>query len=111
MSTYRLETLFAPRSVAVVGASPRVTSPGRAVLSNLQRAGFAGTIGLVNPHYPAIEGVAAVKSYAKLAQTPDLVVIAVPPPAVPSGPACPCLFSKSWGGYKSPSPDSSLSCE
>jgi acetyltransferase len=84
MSTYRLETLFAPRSVAVVGASPRVTSPGRAVLSNLQRGGFAGAIGLVNPHYPAIEGVAAVKSYAELAQTPDFVVIAVPPPAVPA---------------------------
>jgi acetyltransferase len=84
MSTYRLETLFSPRSVAVVGASPRATSPGRAVLSNLQRGGFAGAIGLVNPHYPAIEGVAAVKSYAELAQTPDLAVIAVPPPAVPS---------------------------
>lgn len=84
MSTYRLETLFAPRSVAVVGASPRVTSPGRAVLSNLQRGGFAGTIGLVNSHYRAIEGVAAVKSYAELAQTPDLAVIAVPAPAVPA---------------------------
>ncbi len=84
MSTYRLETLFSPSSVAVVGASPRVTSPGRAVLMNLQRGGFAGTIALVNPHYPAIEGVAAVKSYAELAQAPDLAVIAVPPPAVPS---------------------------
>ncbi len=84
MSTYRLETLFAPRSVAVVGASPRITSPGRAVLLNLQRSGFAGPVSLVNPHYPAIEGVAAVKSYAALAQAPDLAVIAVPPPAVPA---------------------------
>jgi acetyltransferase len=33
MSTYRLDKLFSPRSVAVVGASPRETSPGRAVPS------------------------------------------------------------------------------
>jgi acetyltransferase len=84
MSTYRLETLFSPRSVAVVGASPRPASPGRAVLANLRRGGFAGPIGLVNPHYGTIEGVAAVKSYAALAQTPELVVIAVPPAAVPA---------------------------
>src|SRR6201981_2870378 len=81
MSTYRLETLFAPRSVAVVGASPRAASPGRAVLANLRRGGFAGPIGLVNPHYADIEGVAAVKSYAQLHETPDLVVVAVPPAA------------------------------
>jgi len=42
MSTYRLDKLFAPRSVAVVGASPRNTSPGRAVLKNLRRGAFVG---------------------------------------------------------------------
>src|SRR5579864_7733046 len=84
MSTYRLDKLFAPRSVAVVGASPREKSPGRAVLKNLRRGGFAGDIDLVNPHYDAIEEVRAVKSYEALAAAPDLVVIAVPPPAVPA---------------------------
>ncbi len=84
MSTYRLETLFSPRSVAVVGASPRAASPGRAVLANLRRGGFAGQIDLVNPHYAAIEGVAAVRSYGALRHTPELAVIAVPPAAVPA---------------------------
>jgi hypothetical protein len=37
MSTYRLDQLFAPRSIAVVGGSPRDTSPGRAVLKKLSR--------------------------------------------------------------------------
>jgi acetyltransferase len=83
MSTYRLETLFAPRSVAVVGASPRKTSSGRAVLENLRRAGFPGAIHLVNPRYDEIEGVRAVKSYDALPEVPDLVVIGVPPAAVP----------------------------
>ena len=82
MSTYRLDRLFAPRSIAVVGASPRDTSPGRAVLKNLRSGGFAGAIHLVNPHYDSIEGIAAVKSYEALATTPDVAVIAVPPAAV-----------------------------
>ncbi len=84
MSTYRLDRLFSPHSIAVVGASPRDTSPGRAVLKNLRSGGFAGTIHLVNPHYDSIEGIAAVKSYDALPGTPDVAVIAVPPPAVAS---------------------------
>src|SRR6516164_6102479 len=83
MSTYRLDKLFSPRSVAVVGASPRDTSPGRAVLRNLRAAGFEGSIGLVNPHYGEIEGIKAVKSIQELRQAPDLLVIATPPQSVP----------------------------
>src|SRR5262245_18865612 len=63
MSTYRLDKLFSPRSVAVVGASPRETSPGRAVLRNLASAGFEGSVSLVNPHYGEIEGIKAVKTH------------------------------------------------
>ncbi len=83
MSIYRLNTLFAPRSVAVVGASPREKSTGRAVLRNLQRGAFEGVIHLVNPSYDAIDGICAVKSFDRLADTPDLAVIAAPPQAVP----------------------------
>lgn len=83
MSTYRLNTLFAPRSVAVVGASPREKSTGRAVLRNLQRGGFQGGIHLVNPNYNSIDGISAVKSYDRLADAPDLAVVAAPPQAVP----------------------------
>ena len=82
MSTYRLDRLFGPRSIAVIGGSPRATSPGRAVLKNLRSGGFAGSIQLVNPHYDNIEGFAAVKSCDALSGTPDVVVIAVPAPAV-----------------------------
>src|SRR5271155_3914573 len=79
MSSYRLETLFAPRSVAVVGASPRKTSTARAILENLRQARFPGTIHLINPRYDAIEGIRAVKSYDALPEVPDVVAIAVPP--------------------------------
>jgi acetyltransferase len=84
MSTYRLDRLFLPRSVAVVGASPRPTSPGHAVLRNLRAGGFEGTIHLINPRYAEIDGVRSVKSLEELPEAPDLVVVAVPAPAVPS---------------------------
>jgi acetyltransferase len=84
MSTYRLDKLFAPQSVALVGASPRATSPGHAVLRNLRSAGFAGRIDLVNPHYDEIASIRAVKSLRDLPGAPDLVVIAIPPQAVPA---------------------------
>jgi acetyltransferase len=90
MSTYRLDRLFAPRSVAVVGGSPRATSPGRAVLQNLREAGFEGSIDLVNPHYEEIEGIRAVKTIADLSHAPDLVVLATPPPTLPGLIAAAC---------------------
>jgi acetyltransferase len=83
MSTYRLEKVFSPRSVAVVGASPRATSPGRAVLRNLRAAAFEGSIALVNPRYGEIEGITAVKTIQDLPAPPDLLVIATPPRSVP----------------------------
>ena len=82
MTTYRLDRLFAPRSVAVVGASPRELSVGRKVLLNLKAAGFAGPIRLINPKYPEIEGVAATRQIADLPRT-DLLIVASPPETVP----------------------------
>ncbi len=83
MSTYRLQSLFNPASVAVVGGSPRERSIGRAVLRNLQAGGFAGPIGLVNPRHREIEGVESVARLQDLAFTPELVVIATPAAMVP----------------------------
>src|SRR5215813_12027035 len=84
MSTYRLDKLFAPRSAAVVGGSPRATSPGRAVIANLKAAGFDGPLAVVNPRYPEIEGIRTVPSLVTLEHAPDLVVIAAPATQVPA---------------------------
>src|SRR5215467_10692906 len=83
MSTYRLDQLFAPRSIAVVGGSPRATSAGRAVIANLKAAGFEGPLAVVNPRYPEIEGIRTVSSLTALQHAPDLVVIAAPAAEVP----------------------------
>lgn len=84
MSTYRLDRLFAPHSVALVGASPRQGSLGNAILRNLREAGFAGRLDLINPRYSEIDGLPVAKSLRDLAHAPDVAVIAVPPDAVPA---------------------------
>ena len=83
MSTYHLQTVFHPRSVAVVGGSPRDRSAGRAVVRNLRAAGFAGQIGWVNPRHAQIDGLRTVKRLKDLPWVPDLVVITTPAPMVP----------------------------
>jgi acetyltransferase len=82
MSNYRLDKLFSPRSVALVGASPRPGSLGHAVLANLRRANPSSPPWLVNPRHAEIDGLECRKSLSDLAAPPDLVVIAVPPEGV-----------------------------
>jgi acetyltransferase len=82
MSTYRLDKMFAPRSIALVGASPREASVGRKVLVNLKTGGFSGALHLVNPKYSEVAGTRAVATIADLPEVPDLLVIASPPPTV-----------------------------
>lgn len=83
MSTYRLKNLLSPHSVALVGASARPLSVGRAVLENIRKAEFKGQFGLVNPRHTEIGGVAAVKSLDRLDFVPELVVITAPAREVP----------------------------
>ena len=82
MSTYRLKNLLSPRSLALIGASPRRGSVGRAILHNIHKAGFKGEFGLVNTHYADIDGIAAVASLDSLPFVPELAVITAPAAAV-----------------------------
>jgi acetyltransferase len=83
MSTYRLDKVFAPRSIALVGASPREGSLGRVVLRNLREADFAGAIHLVNPKHREIGGLPCVARIEDLPQAPDLIVVVTPPATIP----------------------------
>ena len=83
MSTYRLDIALAPRSIALVGASPRESSVGRKILRNLREAGFPGSLQVVNPKYREIDGCPTVASIDRLPQAPDLMVLAAPAAAIP----------------------------
>ena len=67
-------SFLTPHSVAVIGASRRSNAVGTAILHNLIRGGFTGSVYPVNPHAHTIQGCPA---YASIADVPDPVELAV----------------------------------
>jgi acetyl coenzyme A synthetase (ADP forming)-like protein len=77
-----LEALFAPKSVAVIGASTKPDSLGRAVFKNILFHGYTGVVYPVNPKAKSILGVKAYPSVLDIPDEIDLAVIIVPAIAV-----------------------------
>jgi len=77
-----LSRLLAPKSVAIVGASPTPGALGNSVLRNLDRHGYGGAIHLINPKRDEIDGRPCLKSIAALPEGVDAAVLAIPGPAV-----------------------------
>lgn len=73
----RLSPLLQPRSVAVIGASPRENTLGNNAVVNLRRYGFAGRIYPVHPSAPEVAGLQAFRALADLPEAPDCAVLAV----------------------------------
>lgn len=73
-----LGSLLRPRSVAVVGASPR-RRMARTVLANLRRFGYRGTVWAVHPSGQPVEGFPCFRSIGELPAVPDCAVIALSP--------------------------------
>ena len=76
----QLARLIAPRSVAIVGVSPRANSFGMRTLENL--AHYRGDIHLVNAKYERIGERPCLPSLAALPSKPDCVVLVLPREAV-----------------------------
>jgi acyl-CoA synthetase (NDP forming) len=74
--------LLAPRSIAIVGASPTPGALGASVLANLERNGFDGDIHLINPKRDRIGGRPCLASIAQLPAGVDVAVLAIPQAAV-----------------------------
>ncbi|MFM6985907.1 MAG: GNAT family N-acetyltransferase [Hydrogenophaga sp.] len=82
MSIRHLDTLFAPASVAVLGASDRAGRVGTTVWRNLN-GHYPGRLYPVNPKHRALDGVPAFASVHALPEAPDLAVICTPADTVP----------------------------
>jgi acetyltransferase len=78
-----LDAIFRPRSVAVVGATDRAASVGRAVMENLLRGPLREKVYAINPHRSEILGARAFPRIADLPERVDLTVIATPAATVP----------------------------
>jgi len=58
----KLDLLFEPKSIAVVGVSKDPNKLGSVLYSNIKEGGFTGKVFPVNPKYDELYGV---KSYKK----------------------------------------------
>jgi acyl-CoA synthetase (NDP forming) len=61
----RLDALFRPKAIAVIGASDKPTI-GRRLIASLDRIGFAGPILPINPNYSTVSGRQCYSSVAEL---------------------------------------------
>jgi acetyltransferase len=78
-----LRAIFAPKSVAVIGATEKEGAVGRTVLWNLVSNPFGGAVYPVNKRHNQVLGIRAYSSIARLPETIDLAVIVTPAPTVP----------------------------
>lgn len=79
-----LDAIFAPRSVAVIGASDRPGSVGRAVLWSLLSNSFGGTVYPVSEKRANVLGIKAYRDVSQIPEPIDLAVIVTPAESVPT---------------------------
>jgi acetyltransferase len=79
-----LDTIFAPKAVALVGATEKARSVGRTVLWNLMNTPFGGPIYPVNPTRASVLGIKAYPKLSALPEKPDLVVVTTPATTIPA---------------------------
>lgn len=78
-----IDSVFYPKSVAIIGASRQTGSVGHSLLANIIDSRFQGVVYPVNPKARAILGI---KCYPRVLDIPDdvdLAVVIVPAPLVP----------------------------
>lgn len=83
-SRHPLNSIFAPKVVAVIGATETKGSVGRTVFQNLGRGGFAGVVYPVNPKRSSVLSVRAYPDIAAIPEKVDLAVICTPATSVPT---------------------------
>ncbi|HET9706062.1 MAG TPA: acetate--CoA ligase family protein [Vicinamibacterales bacterium] len=77
-----MTSFFAPRAVAVIGASRDPRHIGSAVLHNLQACGFHGQLVAVHPSEEFLHGVPAYPRATAIPHDVDLAIVSVPAAAV-----------------------------
>ncbi|MBN8591093.1 MAG: bifunctional acetate--CoA ligase family protein/GNAT family N-acetyltransferase [Anaerolineae bacterium] len=79
----QLDAIFAPKNVAVIGATENLGSVGRTIMYNLISNPFGGAVFPVNPKRPAVLGVKAYPTIQDVPDPVDLAVIVTPAKSVP----------------------------
>jgi acetyltransferase len=78
-----LRAIFAPKSVAVIGATDKMGSVGRTILWNLISSPFGGIVFPINPKHNSVLGIKAYSHVATVPDPVDLAVVVTPAATVP----------------------------
>ncbi len=78
-----LAGFFAPRTVAIIGATETAGSVGRALFANMTGSGFSGSVIPVNPHRSSVLGHQAYSHVSAIPAPVDLAVVATRAATVP----------------------------
>jgi len=84
MPGHLFDFLFKPAAVAIIGASAKKNSIGRALVANLRQAAFPGPIYPINPKHLEILKISAYPSVLAVNRPIDLAIIAIPIKDVPA---------------------------
>jgi len=84
MDIHKLNRIFYPKRIALIGVSSNPNSVGGKVLQNLTNGEFKGVVYPVNPDYESVSGISCFNDIKQLPKKPDLAVICSPPKKVPA---------------------------
>jgi len=79
----KLDALFRPQSVAVIGASRREGSIGREILRSIVEGGFSGKVFPVNPNTDVVHSIKCYGTVTAVPDPVDMAVVVVPKQSVP----------------------------
>lgn len=72
------QSLFYPKSIAIIGASRKIKTVGNDVIKNLVSQGYTGSLFLVNPKGDNLYGKTVYKTIQEIPEQIDLAIIAIP---------------------------------
>ena len=93
----RLDRMFDPCSVAVIGAGADPETVGHAIVDSIVYGGFAGRIYPVHPRHTEIMGLKVYRDIADLPEVPDLAVVASQPTCHRGDHRYAIAYGSSWG--------------
>lgn len=77
----KLDAIFAPKAIAVIGASNTPGKVGHDIFANILKGGYRGTLYPVNPTARSILSIRAFPTIGEIPDTVDLAIIILPPEA------------------------------
>ena len=83
MDVHKLDKIFKPKRIALIGVTSNPKSVGGKILRNLVTGGFQGVVYPVNIDFEAVQGIQCFSQLRDIPKQADLGIICSPAPQVP----------------------------